>query len=238
MEFLEPGSLASCKNIPAGTLGSDKEIVDRMHEPALALPPGPFRAYLFDLDGTVADSMALHLRSWTQAVTEQGATFPEDLFYDLGGVPLPRTVEILNERFGYTMDPAGVSRRKEQLYLDLIPNVQPIASVVAIILAEHEGIPFAIVSGSPRVSIDRTLDALGLLDRFDTIVGAEDYTHGKPDPEPFLVAAARLGIAPKDCLVFEDADAGIQSAEAAGMAWVRIPHTRIAAVANRGTAVV
>ena len=209
-----------------------------MHEPALALPPGPFSAYLFDLDGTVADSMALHLRSWTQAVTEQGATFPEDLFYALGGVTLPRTVEILNERFGYTMHPGGVSRRKEQLYLDLIPTVQPIASIVAIIRAEHGRIPFAIVSGSPRVSIDRTLDALGLLDRFNTIVGAEDYTQGKPHPEPFLVAAARLGVAPKDCLVFEDADAGIQSAEAAGMTWVRIPHTRIAAIANDGTATV
>ena len=200
-----------------------------MQEDALVLPPGPFRAYLFDLDGTVADTMAVHFRSWTQAVEEQGGTFPENLFYDWGGIPLPRTVELLNERFGYTMTPSEVARRKEELYLTMMEGIRPIASVLSIIEAEHGRIPFAIVSGSPCVSIDRTLRLLGLLDRFEVLVGAEDYTHGKPDPEPFLTAAARLGVPPGECLVFEDADAGIAAAEAAGMAWVRIPHTRLSA---------
>ncbi len=189
----------------------------------LPLPPGDFKAYLFDLDGTVADTMPIHLVTWQTAVREQGGGFPEDLFYALGGVPLPRTVEILNERFGYTLDPHAVANRKEQLYLQQMDHVLPVASVLAHIEASHGTIPFAIVSGSPHATIIHTLRVLGLTDYFPVIVGAEDYTKGKPDPEPFLTAAKLLNVAPADCLVFEDADAGIASAEAAGMQWVRVP---------------
>ncbi len=191
---------------------------------ALELPEGDFGAYLFDLDGTVADTMPLHYRSWSDAVTEQGGTFPLDLFYAWGGIPLPRTVELLNERFGYSLDPHATARRKEELYLANSASVQPIAAVVAHIYAQHGQIPFAIVSGSPRASIDRTLEILGLASYFKVLVGAEDYAHGKPDPEPFLTAARLLDVPAEKCLVFEDADAGIASAEAAGMKWVRIPH--------------
>ena len=189
----------------------------------LAIPPGPFRAYLFDMDGTVADTMPLHYLSWVRAVQEQGGTFPEELFYQLGGVPLPRTVEILNERFGLQMPQHATAERKEALYIENLKEVAPVASVLHYVEREHGRIPFAIVSGSPRSTIVHTLTLMGLLDRFDVLVGAEDYTHGKPHPEPFLTAAARLGVAPKDCLVFEDAEAGIQSATAAGMQSVRVP---------------
>lgn len=193
---------------------------------SLALPAGKFAAYLFDLDGTVADSMPLHYRCWSKAVEEQGCRFPEDLFYSLGGVPLHRTVEILNETFGYGMEPAATVQRKEQLYLDLLAEIEPIASVVEHIRRDYGRIPFAIVSGSPRASIFRTLTHLGLLDRFKVIVGAEDYALGKPHPEPFLTAARLLNVPAGECLVFEDADAGIRSAEAAGMQWVRVPAAR------------
>ncbi len=84
-------------------------------------------------------------------------------------------------------------------------------------------IPFAIVSGSPRASILKTLTTLGLVHHFPVIVGAEDYTHGKPDPEPFLTAARLLDVPPAQCLVFEDAEAGITAAVAAGMQWVHVP---------------
>ena len=189
----------------------------------LSLPEGDFAAYLFDLDGTIADSMPLHLRSWQQAVAEFGGTFPEDMFYSLAGVPLPRTVELLNERFHTAMPVDATVHRKEQLYLELLPELQPIAEVLHHVHEQHGKIPLAIVSGSPRLSVHRTLTQLGIFHRFDLLIGGEDYTHGKPDPEPFLLAASRLHVAPERCLVFEDADAGIQAAEAAGMQWVRVP---------------
>ncbi len=193
----------------------------------LVVPEKPYRAYLFDLDGTVADSMPLHWISWRQAVEEHGGHFPEQLFYEWGGMPLVRSVELLNERFGYRMSPPEVVRRKEQLYYELLPQLKPVPAVLAHVEQQHGRIPLAIVSGSPRAGILRSLTHLGLLDRFDVLVGSEDYEHGKPSPEPFLAAAGRLGVAPADCLVFEDAEAGIRAAEAAGMDWVRVPVHRI-----------
>ena len=91
------------------------------------------------------------------------------------------------------------------------------------IKAEHGRIPFAVVSGSTRDSVVGSLSVLGLLESFDTIVSAEDYKRGKPAPDGFLLAAERLGVAPADCLVFEDTDLGIESAIAAGMAYVKVP---------------
>jgi HAD superfamily hydrolase (TIGR01509 family) len=89
--------------------------------------------------------------------------------------------------------------------------------------AQHGRIPFAVVSGGRRSSVERSLGTLHLLDKFETIVGADDYENGKPAPDGYLLAAARLGVAPQDCLVFEDTDLGIQAANAAGMASVRVP---------------
>ena len=195
----------------------------------LAIPEKAYRAFLFDLDGTVADSMPLHWISWRQAVEEHGGHFPVHLFYDWGGMPLVKSVELLNERFGYKMHAPDVVLRKEQLYYELLPQLKPIPAVLAHVEAQHGQIPLAIVSGSPRAGIHRSLTHLGLLDRFDVLVGSEDYKHGKPNPEPFLNAAEQLGVAPEDCLVFEDADPGIAAATAAGMDWVRVPVERVKA---------
>ena len=192
----------------------------------LPLPPGNFKAYLFDLDGTLADSMPLHLRSWQQATREAGADFPLDLFWAWGGIPLTRTVEMLNERFGWKLDPAAVVHRKEELYLSMLDEVKSIPAVLAHVEAGWGKLPMAIVSGSPRLTVERTLETLGLTRYFDTVVAMEDYTHGKPAPEPFLIAAERLGVAPADCLVFEDAEAGFAGARAAGMTWVQVPVKR------------
>ena len=81
----------------------------------------------------------------------------------------------------------------------------------------------AVVSGSARDSVTASLGMLKLLDRFDTLVCAGEYTKSKPDPEAFLLAASKLGVTPEECLVFEDTDMGIQAATAAGMASVRVP---------------
>ena len=189
----------------------------------LALPACSYEAFLFDLDGTVADSMPLHFVAWTRAVEEAGGQFPEALFYAMGGIPLLRTVELLNERFGTAMVPEAVGHRKETLFLAMLDRMRPVPSVLRVIEAYAGKLPFAIVSGSSRASIAKTLDILGMAHYFPVVVGAEDVVHGKPAPEPFLKAATLLGVVPKTCLVFEDADAGIEAAKAAGMDWVRVP---------------
>jgi HAD superfamily hydrolase (TIGR01509 family) len=188
----------------------------------LTLPPGPFKAFLFDCDGTIVDSMPLHWISWSQALAEWNCTFAEDVFYAWGGMPVSEIIATLNKEQGLDMPVALVAQRKEELYLEHLPQLQAVPEVLEQIHLHHGQIPFAVVSGSTRDSVIASLDVLHLLDRFDTLVCAGDYQRGKPDPEPFLMAAERLGIAPGDCLVFEDTDMGIQSATAAGMASVKI----------------
>jgi HAD superfamily hydrolase (TIGR01509 family) len=189
----------------------------------LKLPKGDFRAYLFDCDGTIADSMPLHYIAWKTALGEWGCPFDEELFYAWGGRPTDVIVSSLNEMNGLRMPVEAVALHKEELYLDLLPRLNAIPEVVEHIEARHGQLPFAVVSGGRRTSVVRSLTVLGLLGKFETIVGADDYRHGKPAPDAFLLAAERLGMVPADCLVFEDTAIGIQAATAAGMASVKIP---------------
>ena len=192
----------------------------------LKIPDGVFRAYLFDCDGTIADSMPLHYLAWKQALAEWNCDFDEELFYEWGGMPIVEIVAALNEQRGLTMPAETISRRKESLYFALLPRLKAVPEVLEIIEARHGQLPFAVVSGSVRDSVTASLSTLNLLDRFATLVCAGDYQRGKPDPEGFLLAASRLGVAPESCLVFEDTAMGIQAATAAGMAAVKIPPFR------------
>jgi HAD superfamily hydrolase (TIGR01509 family) len=189
----------------------------------LELPAGSFGAYLFDCDGTIADSMPLHYIAWKKALGEWGCEFDEGLFYEWGGKPADEIVADLNRMNGLNMPVEALSHYKENLYFDLLPQLKPIPEVLEHIQAQHGRIPFAVVSGGRRNSVVNSLKTLNLLDKFDTIVGAEDYENSKPAPDPFLIAAARLGVAPENCLVFEDTQLGIQAATAAGMASVLVP---------------
>jgi beta-phosphoglucomutase family hydrolase len=189
----------------------------------LKLPPGSFNAYLFDCDGTVADSMPLHYVAWSKALSEWNCEFSEELFYAWGGMPVADIISTLNARQGLNMPNQQVATRKEQLYYEILPQLKAVPEVLEHIEARHGQIPLAVVSGSTRDSVTASLETLEILDRFDTLVCAGDYRKSKPDPEPFLIAAERLRIAPADCLVFEDTDMGIQAATAAGMASVKIP---------------
>jgi HAD superfamily hydrolase (TIGR01509 family) len=189
----------------------------------LKLPNGSFRAYLFDCDGTIADSMPLHYQAWKKALAEWNCDFSEQLFYAWGGMPVAEIIAALNERDRLTMPVEAVAQRKEALYFALLPQLKPVPEVMQHIQASHGKIPFAVVSGSTRDSVTKSLIALNLLDRFDHLVCAGDYTKSKPDPEAFLLAAAKLGVDPKFCLVFEDTEMGIQAATAAGMSSVKVP---------------
>ena len=189
----------------------------------LKLPLGRFEAYLFDCDGTIVDSMPLHYIAWKKALAEWNCTFDEQLFYAWGGTPTAEVISLLNKRQGLSMPIEAVATRKEDLYLERLSQLKAIPEVVEHIEAQYGRIPFAVVSGNTRVSVSASLLSVKLLDKFDVLVCAGDYIRGKPDPESYLLAAAKLGVAPETCLVFEDADMGIQAADAAGMASVKIP---------------
>jgi beta-phosphoglucomutase family hydrolase len=189
----------------------------------LEIPEGDFKAYLFDCDGTIVDSMPLHYVAWKRVFGEHGCAFPEELFYAWGGMPVRDIIAALNAEHGLSMPVEETAHKKERYYHEMIEDLKAIPEVLAHIEDQHGRIPFAVVSGSTRNSVEISLNALGLLDRFDTLVCAGDYAKGKPDPEPFLTAARLLGVKPEECLVFEDAETGVMAAKAAGMAVVKVP---------------
>lgn len=189
----------------------------------LNVPAGSFRAYLFDCDGTIVDSMPLHYMAWKKSLSEWNCVYEEKLFYAWGGRPIREIIALLNEMYGLDMPVEEVAARKETFYLELLPELKAIPEVIEHIDAQHGRIPMAVVSGSRRDSVVGSLTATNLLHKFDTLVCAEDYQRGKPAPDAFLLAAERLGIPPAECLVFEDTDLGIQAASAAGMASVKVP---------------
>jgi beta-phosphoglucomutase family hydrolase len=214
------------KGVHAGLQSAERSLFlpSKLNCMTLTLPEGAFAAFLFDCDGTIVDSMPLHYIAWTRALAEYGCTsFTEQIFYAMGGMPVADVVAELNRRDHLSIPIEEFAHRKEALYYELIHQLQPVPEVLEQIRLHHGRIPFAVVSGSTRESVVKSLDALGILSLFDTLVCAGDYARGKPDPEPFLLAATRLGVDPARCLVFEDAEVGIQAATAAGMSSIRIP---------------
>ncbi|MBV8513932.1 MAG: HAD family phosphatase [Acidobacteria bacterium] len=189
----------------------------------LKLPEGEFAAYLFDCDGTIADSMPLHYIAWKQALGKWNCEFDERTFYAWGGMPTTEIIATLNQQQGLAMVVDAVCIEKENLYYAMLPQLKAIEEVVEHIEAQHRRIPFAVVSGGTLEAVTASLTAVKLFDKFDVFVCAGDYRKGKPNPEPFLLGAKKLGVHPKDRLVFEDTEMGIRAATAAGMASVRVP---------------
>lgn len=185
----------------------------------LVLPPGDFGGFIFDCDGTLADSMPLYHRAWRAALDEGGAEFEFgwELFMSRAGVSTKLTVAGLNEQFGTTLDPDRVELRHHAEYQRLVAGVKPIEAVVAVARAFAGKIPMSVASGGARPLVERTLELIGVRSLFEHVIVAADVSHGKPAPDMFLLAAERMGVAPERCLVFEDAAAGLLAAERAGM---------------------
>jgi HAD superfamily hydrolase (TIGR01509 family) len=167
--------------------------------------------------------MPLHYIAWSQALGEWGCKFPEERFYKLGGMPIVDIIELIGREQGVEMPIARVAKRKEELYFEFLPRLKCVPEVLEHMDLQRGRIPFAVVSGSTRDSVEASLRAIGLLDRFEVLVCAGDYQKSKPHPEPFLIAAERLGVSPLNCLVFEDTQMGLDAATAAGMASVQVP---------------
>lgn len=190
----------------------------------LAIPDGDFEGFIFDCDGTLAESMPVHHRAWHAALSRHGATFDFhwELFNRRAGMSIERTVEELNVEFGLSLDPIAVAREQHVQYERLLPEVTPIAEVVAL-AREYAGRPLAVASGGERRLVEHTLELIGVKELFPVIVVAADVVRGKPEPDLFLLAAERLGVEPAKCLVFEDGALGILAAQRAGMRSVLIP---------------
>jgi beta-phosphoglucomutase family hydrolase len=175
------------------------------------------RGIIFDCDGTLVDSMPIHFLAWHRTMLRYGMELPEDRFYALGGMPSHRIIELLAAEQSVTVDAVHAAHEKEQAFLDLIHLLKPIEPVMAVARENRGRKPIAVASGGFRRIIHHQLELIECINWFDTIVTAEDTQRHKPEPDVFLEAARRLGIAAEDCIVFEDADLGVEAAKRAGM---------------------
>ena len=187
-------------------------------------PTRDYAGYIFDCDGTLVDSMPLHFRAWRAAFRHYGATFDFDwqLFVSRAGMPLEQTVEALNLQFSTTLDPKRVVEMQLTTYRSMLASVPPIEPVVEFAKLVAARAKLAVASGGQRVEVERSLRQVGILDLFSVIVAGNEVTRGKPDPEILLRCAEGLGVSPRDCLVIEDAELGIEAARRADMDWVRV----------------
>ena len=192
----------------------------------LEIPKSDYKALIFDLDGTLVDSMPAHFKAWCAALEDQGqaGVFPEDVFYAMGGRPTRDIVEIINGEQGLSLDADRVAASKKRHYLKRFLSEVELMPSVATIIKEHRGkVPMAVATGSSREVAEKTLQMLEISDWFDEVVSSNEVENGKPAPDVFLEAASRLAVDPQDCVVFEDARSGIIAAREAGMEVVVVP---------------
>ena len=179
-------------------------------------------ALLFDCDGTLADTMPAHYRAWLTVTALYGIAFDEERFYALGGRPTRDILARLSAEAGVDVDVDQAAKLKEAGFLDKLEGIQPIDPVVEVVRRCRGRIPMAVVTGGYQAVCRRILDRVGITDAFATIVASEDTERHKPDPDPFLEAARRLGARPERCVVWEDSGLGIEAARRAGMDWVDV----------------
>lgn len=185
-------------------------------------PDRDFKAFLFDFDGTVADSMGIHRKAWNAALAVYGLELTLEQHLGWAGRPTREIVRLLSEFHGKDLPLDEILKNKETHYNKELPNVKAIIPIFEIIKASYQKIPMAIVSGSRRKPVETTLELMNMNKYFDLLVCAEDYVHGKPAPDCFLKAAKILNVEPNDCLVFEDGILGMQAAESAGMPCLKV----------------
>ncbi len=176
-------------------------------------------ALIFDMDGTLTDSNPAHLKAWTRACHRFGMEYPREKFYYYAGLSSLKIAEDLVLRSGKNgiVDPAELSAVKEEEFLKVEDMVTPVPQVLSLVKYFHRRLPLAVGTGRRRTSSFRTLKHLDLLKYFDVVVTSDDVKEHKPAPDTFLECARRMDIRPEDCLVFEDAERGLEAARRAGM---------------------
>lgn len=184
----------------------------------MVIPVAPgIEGLIFDCDGTLADTMPIHIAAWCDSFAARGVTCPEDFIQSVTGMPAEKIVAVFNQRYHHRIDALACAAEKNRRARERLSEAVPIDPVVDIVRRCRGILPMAVASGGTRDNVILTLDVLGLADCFETIITADDPVKPKPDPDIFLEAARRMRVEPSHCQVFEDGDAGLEAARTAGM---------------------
>ena len=186
--------------------------------PAYDIAPGA-KALIFDLDGTLADTMPWHYQAWQKACLKFGIVMDTAFLQAHTGAPgwkIAEEVIAINGKTGI-VSPEDIMSVKLEEFFAIQHKVTPIEPVIALVQKYHGKLPMSVGTGGHREAVEKTLEIVGIRGYFDIIVTANDVTHHKPHPETFLRCAELMGVAPEVCEVFEDGDLGIEAARRAGM---------------------
>ncbi|HOF54523.1 MAG: HAD-IA family hydrolase [Prolixibacteraceae bacterium] len=175
------------------------------------------KALIFDLDGTLSDSLPVHLATWKKIGNSIGFVFEEQLVFEMTGMPTIAFARRIIEENGLHLSPEELVRMKQEAFWEAVHLVKPVDQVVSIVKAWHGRLPMSVGTGASRKSATLQLGELGLTPYFDYIITADDVTRHKPYPETFLQCACKMGVRPEECQVFEDGILGMEAGHAAGM---------------------
>lgn len=175
------------------------------------------KALIFDLDGTLSDSMEVHMAAWNKVGNKYGFKFDPQIYYEMTGSPTIEFARKIIETYNLTADPEDIVKMKQQSFWDSVKLVKPMKEVISIVKEYHSKLPMSVGTGASRKSACLQLAALEIKHYFDFIVSADDVEKHKPEPDTFLRCAQLMNVAPRFCQVFEDGDLGIKAAEKAGM---------------------
>ena len=182
----------------------------------IKIPPN-IKALIFDCDGTLVDTMPLHMEAWRKAFEINGREFPHDFIDSLKGAPLLEIVQLYNEKFNDNLDPQKIGKAKKDFTHKSIKKAKPIQIVVDVALKYKSVMPMSVASGGSEYNVHASLNSVGILDLFSPVLTSKNKIPAKPNPDIFLECAKQMNVAPEDCLVFEDGDFGLEAAERAGM---------------------
>ena len=197
-------------------------------------------SFIFDMDGTLINSMPFHVKSWLLTLEEIGVQLSkEELAQHNQGIITEVIRSIMSEQISDSKV-NSIATRKESLYRQIYrPHLRLMDGAQEFLARSKElGIPLALATNAGWENINFVLDELDLRSYFDVVLGEEDILKGKPDPQIFLLAAQRLGVPPETCIVFEDSRSGIIAVERAGMRCIAITTAMKAAELEKSTAVV
>lgn len=182
------------------------------------ITPG-VKGLIFDLDGTLADTMPWHYKAWQKACRRFGIDMDTAFLQKLSGAPGRTIADAIIEESGMQgiISPDEIIRVKLEEFQTMQHHVTPIEPVTALVQKYYKILPMAVGTGGHHEAVEKTLEIIGLRQYFDIIVTANDVKKHKPHPETFLRCAELMKVAPADCEVFEDGDLGIEAAKRAGM---------------------